>query len=114
MGLLTLSACADLGSPSIPLADGEYVFRHRYAEQPEMESIHLVVTIRGKHITIVNREDASVFPLGLLDEGELEWHAKWRLWIIAHDPRDKLAPEVGGCSDGPTVVDLAAKVYWTC
>ncbi len=114
LGALLLGGYAHAGVPAPPLADGEYVFRHRFAEQPEMKSIHLVVRIRGKHITVTNRENARVFPLGLLDEGELEWHDKWRVWIVAHDPRDKLAPEVGGCSDGPTVVDLVARVYWTC
>ena len=27
---------------------------------------------------------------------------------------DAGADEVGGCSDGPTVIDLVARIYWTC
>lgn len=29
-------------------------------------------------------------------------------------PSDADAPQVGGCSEGPDVVDLVRKIYWTC
>ena len=54
------------------------------------------------------------FSRGVIAEGELTWHARSRQWIIGVESADKDADEVGGCSDGPEVVDLVARVYWTC
>ena len=34
--------------------------------------------------------------------------------LILNFEEDKNAGYVGGCSDGPEVIDLAKKVYWTC
>ncbi|SRR6266566_5230355 len=114
LGLIILSGCIGFGAPSIPLANGKYIFKHRYAEQPEIESIRLTVEILGSHIAVINSEESSVFPVGIVDEGNLEWHAISKQWIVAHNPGDKSAPEVGGCSDGPSVIDLMNGVYWTC
>lgn len=35
-------------------------------------------------------------------------------WVIVRSEADRHATEVGGCSDGPEVVDLQQKIYWTC
>ncbi len=42
------------------------------------------------------------------------WHAKSKHWIIGDNAKDKQAEEVGGCSDGPQVIDLKRGIYWTC
>ena len=34
-------------------------------------------------------------------------------FVLGFDAERRQAPEVGGCSDGPEVLDLDAKVYWT-
>lgn len=100
----------------IPLKDGEYIFEHKFAEanQERIKSIKLLVKIKGKHIIVINNDRFDVFPMGLVDEGELMWHSKSGQWIIGNSSTDKNEADVGGCSDGPTVVDLKRKIYWTC
>ena len=100
----------------LPIADGHYIFQHRFAEHPMMESVQLNVLIQGNSIRIENNDAMkdSLFPLGLIDEGELYWHASSGQWIIVTDDSDKEAVDVGGCSDGPYVVDLIEQEYWTC
>jgi hypothetical protein len=63
---------------------------------------------------LVNESESDVFPRGILEEGTLIWHKKSAQWIIGQVPADADAGEVGGCSDGPAVIDLEKKIYWTC
>jgi hypothetical protein len=111
---LAVAACQSSTEP--PLASGEYVFVHKFAEaeQSNIPSIKLDVQIRGRHIVLTNNNESSAFPAGVIAEGTLMWHAGSGQWIIGTEPADAEAPEVGGCSDGPEVVDLERKVYWTC
>ncbi len=100
--------------PAQPLADGFYVFQQRYAEHPHMPGILLDTEIKQGKIYLTNNDRAGVFPLGLIDEGELYWHPRSGQWIIVNSAQDKSATEVGGCSDGPVMVDLKKRIYWTC
>jgi len=93
-------------TPAQPLADGFYVFQQRYAEHPHMPGILLDTEIKQGKIYLTNNDRAGVFPLGLIDEGELYWHPRSGQWIIVNSAQDKSATEVGGCSDGPVMVDL--------
>lgn len=79
-----------------------------------MSSITLTATIRAGQITLTNNERADVFPIGVIAEGTLMWHSKSEQWIIGDGDADRSADEVGGCSEGPEVVDLVRRVYWTC
>ena len=98
----------------LPIKNGEYIFKHKFAEHPAMDSTHFLVKIKGNHIVVTHVENSEVFPIGLIDEGTLMFHEKAQAWIISTSPKDINANEVGGCSDGPTVVDLINKIYWTC
>ena len=100
----------------LPLKDGEYIFEHKYAEaeQHKIKSINLIVTIKGNHIVVTNKNRFNVFPEGVIEEGALMRHSKSGQWIISTSPSDKDADEVGGCTGGPTEVDLAKRIYWTC
>ena len=111
---LLATGCASSFGTDIPLASGSYVFQHRFAEHPQMSSITFNVTIDGDKITLTNPKAADPFPAGIIEQGQLVWHQASSSWIIAHSDADQFAPEVGGCSEGPHVVDLHAKVYWTC
>ena len=101
---------------SPPLKDGEYIFEHKFAEaeQHSIKSIQLIVKIKGNHIVVVNHDRYDVFPEGILEEGELMLHPKSSQWIITNSSSDIEADDVGGCSDGPTVIDLKNRIYWTC
>jgi hypothetical protein len=109
-----ITAAVASAAPVQPLPSGQYTFEHRYAEQPSIDSIKLTVTIKGDRIYVANRDSAKVFPLGEIDSGRLMWHAQSKQWIVGHRKSDRFAPEVGGCSDGPSVIDLARRIYWTC
>lgn len=106
------SACA--ARQSLSLASGQYAFRQRYAEHPNMQGAVFDVKIDGNRIVVSSASEQGPFPKGVIEEGTLERHAKSGEWIIVRDPADREAEEVGGCTDGPTVVDLKDKVYWTC
>ena len=112
--LILLASCQSATDPAIPLGTGSYKFQHRYAEHPTMPSFQLEARISGKHIVLTIPEAAGPFPAGVLAEGELMWHPASKRWIIGEKPSDRSLQEVGGCSDGPEVVDLVRKIYWTC
>jgi len=101
---------------AFPLKDGHYIFAHKFAEaeQHNIESIKLDVEIKGNQITVTNNDSDDVFPKGLIDQGTVVWHRKSKQWIIAEDKSDENAEDVGGCSDGPTVIDPIKRIYWTC
>ena len=98
----------------IPLPDGTYDFMHKYAEHPNMESIIFHGVVKNGSITLTNKEKSSVFPIGVIEEGQLYWHSSSNQWIIINSEEEKNSTEVGGCSDGPSVIDLYQMVYWTC
>ena len=114
--LLTVvtSACENTASLEPPLPSGEYSFAHRHAERPDIPSIQLTVQIHGGRIVLINSGRTDVFPAGLIEEGTLMWHASSAQWIIGSEAADAEASDVGGCSDGPSVVDLQRRIYWTC
>lgn len=112
--MMLASSCIAAAAELLPIRSGQYVFQHRFAEQPTVASLSLVASINGYHIKLINDADSSVFPKGIIAEGTLMWHATSRQWIIGQEPADRHAKDVGGCSDGPEVVDLKQRIYWTC
>ena len=101
-------------APILPIKNGKYIFIHKFAEQPNIESIKLITTIKDNHIKIINNDNYDVFPKGTLEEGTLMWHSISKQWIIADSPKDIKELDVGGCTAGPSVVNLEKRIYWTC
>jgi len=97
-----------------PLPSSQYAFQHKFAEQPKLPGTPLVAQINEFHIVLINESNSAIFPQGPIAEGTLMWHAASGQWIIGHSDSDRHAQSVGGCSDGPEVVDLVQKIYWTC
>jgi hypothetical protein len=112
--LLCISCSALAIAPALPLMSGKYTFHHRFSEQPQVKSITLIANIKGRHIELINQTNSAVFPLGTIAEGTLIWHKASKQWIIGDNTADAKAEWVGGCSDGPEVIDLINKTYWTC
>jgi len=113
--LLVLTAgCSSSAEPAVPLGQGEYTFQHRFAEHPTMPSFQLKARISGNRIVLTNPAPSGPFPAGVLAERELMWHPGSKQWIIGQKASDRTLQDVGGCSDGPEVVDLVGKIYWTC
>ena len=107
-----VGGCTSEAQPS--LVSGDYVFAHRFEEHPDIPSTELAVQIRGRQVTIINNGPTDVFPRGLIEQGTLIWHAKSGQWIIGTNAADANAADLGGCSDGPSIIDLQRKIYWTC
>lgn len=63
---------------------------------------------------IVNPTRSDPFPADVIAEGLLMWHSASQQWIIGHEASEKTAQDMGGCSEGPEIVDLVNKTYWTC
>lgn len=112
-------ACAALNSaaqadPALPIKSGKYVFEHRDAEFPNSRGFPVQVIIRGNRITIMNPKQYGPIPRGVIDEAIIMWHVNSSQWILGNDDADRNSPEVGGCSDGPQVIDFKTRIIWTC
>ena len=79
-----------------------------------MSGIIVTAKIRGRHIMLINKKTTSIYPKGVIAEGELMWHSESRQWIIGQTNADRYAKDIGSCSDGPEIVDLVKRIYWTC
>lgn len=117
--LITFAACGCVNNRQemkLPLGDGDYLFVHKFAEaeQHRIKSITLNVIIKGMHVTVINNDRDDVFPKGILEEGTLIWHSESEQWSIGQNLSDAKAPDIGGCSEGPTVIDVVKRIYWTC
>jgi hypothetical protein len=113
--LLLGTAGSSAAEPPLPISSGRYEFGHRFAEYPNIiSSTKFIAIIDGYHITLTNEGRTDVFPAGLIEEGTLMWHEPSQQWIIGSVESDRESRDVGGCSDGPRVVDLMQRVYWTC
>jgi hypothetical protein len=113
IALMVSSAHAG-SAPPLPIQPGQYTFQHRFSEHPSIKSISLAAKISGTHIVLINKTRSDVFPKGVIAEGTLTWHAGSEQWIIGQEASDQHVKDVGGCSDGPEVIDLQKRIYWTC
>jgi len=50
----------------------------------------------------------------VLEAGILMKHTRTGNWIIGHTVDDVNAKEIGGCGEGPTIIDLKRRIFWTC
>ena len=99
------------------LPDGTYKFTYGFEEYTGRDlDTTCTVIIKGKSVKIIH--DGSKRLKGakgkILDQGILVKHKRTGKWIIGKSAKDALAPEVGGCVDGPNIIDLKKKIYWSC
>lgn len=74
----------------------------------------VTVIISGDSITIINNGSLSGTKGEIIEHGKIVKHKSTGQWIIATQPEDEFAEEVGGCSEGPRVIDFKKKKWWTC
>jgi hypothetical protein len=118
-GFIVVAAVFHLAStsePAAPIRSGTYSFELRDAEFPDMPGVALRVIVEGTRIKVISSDSQSkLFPRGtVVDEGLLLFHRRTKQWIIGTSASDVEAEAVGGCTVGPAVVDLEARVYWYC
>jgi hypothetical protein len=103
-------------SSEIP-ANGSYIFDVAFAEhQGKSMGVKVKVEIESGNIKVLLEEPGNLeFSAKgeVLDQGELVLH-KTGVWIISSNPEDKNLDEVGGCTDGPSIIDFKEKKYWMC
>lgn len=105
----------------IPLAqkpkDGTYTYSIAFAEwQGKSLGATCTVIIKGDSIKVVHNGKGNLTGKkgDILDQGIIMRHTKTGKWIIGHNKNDKDAKEVGGCSDGPSIIDFKRKKFWSC
>jgi hypothetical protein len=97
--------------------NGTYTYQVAFAEWGGSSHGNTVlVKIKGDSIYIIyNSGNLSGVKKGeIMDAGIIMKHTRTGKWIIGHSPADKKAPEIGSCTDGPSVIDFIHKKFWMC
>ncbi len=100
----------------IPI-DGEYIYQLRFAEWN--------MAYHGQDVKVIIKEDSIKIFLykgeltglkkgDLIEEGLIRFHNKTSNWVIVKDENELEVDDVGGCSDGPSIIDFKNKIYITC
>ena len=112
--ILLFVAISCSSTPRTP-ENGTYDYRIEFAEFVEgAMTVPCKVQFKNDSVFVINIEDNFLGAKGdTLDTGILTMHKSGR-WIILHNEDELNADEVGGCTDGPTVIDIEKKIYWMC
>lgn len=90
-------------------------FKVKFAEweNSEMEATCDVLIMKNK-IIVYNDGSISGKIGEIIDQGELQKHKSTGKIIISHSEKDTNAKEIGGCTDGPLIIDIENKILWLC
>lgn len=97
--------------------DGSYTYKIAFAEwENQPAKTTCTVIIKGDSVKIIHNGHPGLMGKkgDIIDQGLLLRHKATGKWIIAHDKKDSGAAEIGGCSDGPSVIDIKKRVFWLC
>jgi len=97
--------------------DGSYAYKVAFAEwKGESLGATCTVKIKGDSITVIHNGDKNLTGKkgSIIAQGIIMKHTKSGKWIIGHSSKDKEAKDIGGCSDGPAIIDFTNKKFWTC
>lgn len=113
---LNLSLAQNFNSNNIP-PDGQYRYDIAFAEWGGKSMGEKVTVIIKKGIVKIIYEGDGQLTLTkkseIIDEGMILKH-KSGVWIIGTDEKDMNIEEVGGCTDGPRVIDFEKMKFWMC
>lgn len=111
-GWLFLFAATAFGQ--IP-ESGTYEYDVAFAEwSGKTMGLTVTVMISEDSIKIINNGGLTGRKGEIIEYGKILKHKSTGQWIIAIKPGDEFAEHVGGCSDGPRVIDFKNKKWWTC
>jgi len=91
---------------------GTYTYSYCYREWHACVNTCTVI-INGDSVTVISNEDQSVPKGEIIDKGILVQHKSGK-WIIAQHPDDKNARRIGGCGNGPAIIDFKKKRFKGC
>lgn len=96
--------------------NGTYIYDVAFDEwQGRSHGATVLVKVKGDSIYIIhNGGNLSGKKGEIIDCGIIMKHRKSGAWIIGHKAGDIDAPVVGGCSDGPSVIDFKRKKFRLC
>ncbi|WP_159090947.1 hypothetical protein [Aquimarina aquimarini] len=98
-------------------SDGEYKYDIAFAEWGGKSMGEKVIVIIKEGVVRVLYDGDGEMILKkkgeIIDEGKILRH-KSGVWIIGTNKKDINIEEVGGCSDGPRVIDFEKKKFWMC
>lgn len=97
--------------------DGTYTYSIAFAEwNGKSLGTTCTVIIKGDSIKVIHNGKGNLTGRkeDILDQGIIMRHTQTGKWIIGHSKQDKDAKEIGGCSDGPSVIDFKRKKFWSC
>ena len=74
------------------------------------------VIIKGDSVKVIHNGKGNLTGNkgDIVDARIIMKHTKTGKWIIGHNIKDKEAKEIGGCSDGPSIIDFKRKSFWSC
>jgi hypothetical protein len=96
--------------------DGTYTYFIAFAEwEGKSLSATCTVIIKGDSVKIVHNGKGNLTGKkgDIIDAGIIMKHKSGK-WIIGHNTKDKNAEDIGGCSDGPRIIDFRRKKVWSC
>jgi len=101
------------------LHDGTYTLEMIDVEIPpeNREKGPLVTaTVKGNRILIIYEgEDLPYMKKGtIIEDGVLLKHIETGKWIIGRKEEDIYAKLIGGCVDGPRIIDMINGLYYFC
>jgi hypothetical protein len=112
---LLIVYCCSLSLVAQRPKNGIYSYKIAWEEfQGKSLGSTCTVRINGDSITIINDGSITGEKGGILDQGLIMKHKKTGKWIIAHKAKDIYAKEIGGCSEGPAVIDFKLRVFYSC
>jgi len=97
--------------------DGTYTYAIAWAEWGGKSlGATCTVIIKGDSIKVVHNGKTNVTGKkgDIYAQGIIMKHTKTGKWIIGNSKKDKDAKEIGGCSEGPSVIDFKNKKFWSC
>ncbi len=106
---------ASLTNAQMP-KDGTYTYSIAFAEwQGKSLGATCTVIIKGDSIKVLHNGKGNLTGNkgDIIDAGIIMKHKSGK-WIIGHNAKDKNADDIGGCSDGPRVIDFKRKKVWSC
>ncbi len=113
---LNMSLAQNSKSDNIP-TDGKYRYDVAFAEWGgKSMGEKVTVIIKEGTIKIIYEGDGQMILKAkgeIIDEGKILKH-KSGVWIIGTDGKDVNTEEVGGCSDGPRIIDFEKMKFWMC
>ena len=109
--ILILVACS-LSTHAQRPTNGSYTYKLCYNEWSRCFNTCTVI-IKDDSITVYADQDLSVPKGEIIDKGIILQHKSGK-WIIGHKAEDINADKIGGCGNGPAIIDFKRKRFSSC